>query len=70
MAHSGSVSSQNCEHAAITIAVPNLTEIASLRSHDAPFALGVSRYTLTNGQPPSLNGRNDWSAGMVSVTNW
>jgi hypothetical protein len=29
-----------------------------------------SRYTLTNGQPPSFNGRNDCSAGIVSVTNW
>ena len=30
----------------------------------------TSRYTLTNGQPPSFNGRNDCSAGIVSVTNW
>ena len=30
----------------------------------------VDRYTLTNGQPPSASGRNDCSAGIVSVTNW
>ena len=31
---------------------------------------GRSGHTLTNGQPPSASGRNDCSAGIVSMTYW